>query len=134
MIHNYMVMERVAADRVFRALADPTRRRILERLARRDHVVRELVEHFDISQPAITKHLNVLAEARLVSRHRQGRERICRLEPTALRHSAEWIDACRSLWAARLDTLESLMAEIQAEERDPPNTPIRKGETDDGTR
>ena len=102
------------ADRVFRALADPTRRRILERLARRDHVVGELVEHFDMSQPAVTKHLNVLAEARLVSRHRRGRERVCRLEPAALRHSADWIDACRSLWSARLDALETLMTDIQS--------------------
>lgn len=111
-----MVIRRaVPADRVFRALADPTRRRILERLARRDHAVNELVEQFDISQPAITKHLNVLAEARLVSRRRRGRERVCRLEPAALRHSAEWIEACRSLWDSRLDALEALMSELDTE-------------------
>lgn len=104
------------ADRVFRALADPTRRRILERLARRDHAVRELVAEFDISQPAVTKHLNVLAEARLVTRRKRGRERVCRIEPAALQHSADWIDACRRLWTTRLDALESLMAEIAAEE------------------
>ena len=103
------------ADRVFRALADPTRRRILERLARRDHAVNELVEQFDISQPAVTKHLNILAEARLVSRRKRGRERVCRLEPGALRHSAEWIDACRSLWNSRLDALETLMTELDRE-------------------
>lgn len=103
------------ADRVFRALADPTRRRILERLARRDHAVNELVEQFDISQPAVTKHLNILAEARLVSRRKRGRERVCRLEPGALRHSAEWIEACRSLWNSRLDALETLMTELDRE-------------------
>lgn len=115
-----MVMRNTAAaDRVFRALADPTRRRILERLARRDHAVNELVRQFDISQPAVTKHLNILTEARLVSRHRQGRERICRIEPDALRHTAEWVDACRTVWAARLDALESLMADLQGEGKEP---------------
>ena len=103
----------VPADRVFRALADPTRRRILERLARRDHVVSELVAQFDISQPAVTKHLNVLAEARLVSRHKRGRERVCRIEPAALQHTADWIESCRALWNRRLDALETLMAELE---------------------
>ncbi len=119
-IYNHMVIRKSAPiDRVFRALADPTRRRILERLARRDHAVGELVEQFDISQPAVTKHLNVLAEARLVSRRRRGRERVCRIEPAALQHSADWIEACRTLWNLRLDALETLMAEISSEEAAP---------------
>ena len=113
-IYNHMVMSKaVPVDRVFRALADPTRRRILERLARRDHVVSELVDQFDISQPAVTKHLNVLAEARLVSRHKRGRERVCRIEPAALQHTADWIESCRALWNRRLDALETLMAELE---------------------
>ena len=103
-------------DRVFRTLADPTRRRILERLAARDHTVGDLVRQFNISQPAVTKHLNVLADARLVSRRKRGRERLCRIEPAALQDSLGWIIACRTLWNTRLDALESLIAEIQAEE------------------
>jgi DNA-binding transcriptional ArsR family regulator len=123
-----MVIRRPAsADRVFRALADPTRRRILEQLARRDHAVGELVAQFDISQPAVTKHLNVLAEARLVTRRKRGRERVCRIEPAALQHSADWIDACRSLWTTRLDALESLMTEIAAEEEAPDATKENPG-------
>ena len=99
-----MVMSKaVPVDRVFRALADPTRRRILERLARRDHVVSELVDQFDISQPAVTKHLNV----------KRGRERVCRIEPAALQHTADWIESCRALWNRRLDALETLMAELE---------------------
>jgi hypothetical protein len=57
----------------------------------------------------------VLAEARLVSRRKRGRERVCRLEPAALRHSADWIEACRSLWNGRLDALETLMSELDTE-------------------
>jgi DNA-binding transcriptional ArsR family regulator len=77
--------------------------------------VTELVEQFDNSHPPLTPHLTVLAAARLASRRKRGRERDCRLEPAALRHSAAWNEACRSHWDSRLDALEALMSELDTE-------------------
>jgi len=106
-----MVMRSPALDRVFHALADPTRRRIIEQLARRERSVMELARDFTISQPAVTKHLNVLAQARIITRRREGRLRYCRLRPAALDGSLAWLARYRRLWNVRLDALEGLLAE-----------------------
>ena len=98
-------------DRVFHALADPTRRRIVEKLTRAEHGVMELAAEFEMSQPAVTKHLNVLQKAGIIARHKEGRRRVCRLKPRALERSARWIESCRDFWNARLDALEELLAE-----------------------
>jgi len=103
-------------DRVFRALADPTRRRIVRDLARDDRTVMELARQFAISQPAVTKHLHVLEAAGLISRTREGRTRRCRLRPAGLRASRAWIDRCERFWNRRLDALERLLADISEEE------------------
>src|SRR4051794_3874641 len=92
-------------DQVFRALADPTRRRILEKLARQNHRVMELAADFAISQPAVTKHLDVLEGAGLITRTKKGRQRFCRLKPGALQAPFDWIDRCRTFWNDRLDAL-----------------------------
>lgn len=103
-----------ALDHVFHALADPTRRRIVEQLARRERTVMDLARDFTISQPAVTKHLNVLAEAGVITRRRDGRLRYCRLHLSALDASLDWLGRYRRLWNDRLDALEALLAEDHA--------------------
>ena len=91
---------------IFAAIADPTRRRILELLADTDRSVNELVAEFSISQPAISRHLRVLREAGLVSRRGEGPKRVYRLEPGPLDEVDDWVARrCRS-WARRLDALD----------------------------
>lgn len=106
-------------DRVFHALADPTRRRIVHDLARGDRTVMDLARQFAMSQPAVTKHLNVLEAAGLIARHRDGRRRRCTLRPRALRRPAAWLRRYESLWHQRLDALERLLAEPPSEEESP---------------
>ena len=105
-------MDRLSAT--FAALADPTRRAILARLARGETSVTELAEPFAMSQPAISKHLKVLERAGLISRSREAQYRPCRLEPEALRSLDQWLADYRRLWEARLDRLELLLARVQA--------------------
>jgi DNA-binding transcriptional ArsR family regulator len=97
----------------FQALADPTRRAILARLALGEASVNDLAKPFAISQPAISKHLKVLERAGLISRSRDAQYRPCRLEPQALKRVDEWLEEYRRLWEARLDRLESYLAKLQ---------------------
>jgi DNA-binding transcriptional ArsR family regulator len=103
-----MVNSTPALDRVFHALADPTRRALLTRLSRGDATVGELAEPFATSLPAISKHLKVLEQAGLLSRDVRGREHHCRLVPGPLRTAGEWIGYYRRFWNERLDALEEL--------------------------
>ena len=89
----------------FQALADPTRRAILARLALGEATATELAEPFDISQPAISRHLRVLEEASLIRREWQGKNHLCRLEPRALREADEWLEFYRRFWTEALDRL-----------------------------
>ena len=93
-------------DDVFSALADPTRRAILARLARGESTVSELAEPFDVSLPAISKHVRVLERAGLVRRKIVGREHHCRLKAQPLRQATAWLDHYREFWELRLDALE----------------------------
>lgn len=95
------------------ALADPTRRRIVELLAQRDRTTGELVAEFDISAPAISQHLNVLREAGLVVTRAEGKSRIQSLNPAGLDELGAWLEKTRAFWSRRLDTLER---ELRAEE------------------
>jgi DNA-binding transcriptional ArsR family regulator len=97
----------------FQALADPTRRAILARLASGEASVNELAKPFAISQPAISKHLKVLERAGLISRSREAQYRPCRLEPQALKKVDEWLEDYRRLWNARLDRLEAYLDKLQ---------------------
>jgi DNA-binding transcriptional ArsR family regulator len=92
-------------DHTFAALADPTRRAIIARLAQGDATVGELAEPFEISLPAISRHLRILEEAALISNERQGKHRLCRLQPDALAGVAEWIDFQRTFWGESFDRL-----------------------------
>jgi DNA-binding transcriptional ArsR family regulator len=98
---------------MFQALADPTRRAILARLASGEASVNDLAKPFAISQPAISKHLKVLERAGLISRSREAQYRPCRLEPQALKRVDEWLDEYRRLWEARLDRLEVYLSKLQ---------------------
>jgi DNA-binding transcriptional ArsR family regulator len=109
-------MNAARLDLAFHALADPTRRRIVERLARGDHPVMELAREFSISQPAVTKHLDALEGAGIIGRRRVGRQRICYLRPKSLDSSLEWISRCRRFWNERFNALETLLAETSSKE------------------
>lgn len=95
------------------ALADPTRRRIVELLAMRDRTAGELVEEFDVSAPAISQHLNVLREAGLVVTRAEGQSRVQSLNPAGFDELDAWLEKTRSLWSRRLDALER---ELRAED------------------
>jgi DNA-binding transcriptional ArsR family regulator len=93
----------------FQALADPTRRAILARLALGETSVSELAKPFEISLPAVSKHLKVLETAGLIARGREAQWRPCRLEPQALKSVDEWLEEYRRLWEQRLDRLEDYL-------------------------
>jgi DNA-binding transcriptional ArsR family regulator len=101
----------------FAALADPTRRAILARLALGETSVSQLAKPFDISGPAISKHLKVLEQAGLITRGREAQWRPCRLEPRALKSVDDWLERYRRLWEERLDRLEDYLRELQAKEK-----------------
>src|SRR5581483_8572475 len=94
-------------DASFAALADPTRRAILARLALGEATVGELAERFPISPPAISRHLKVLEEARLVSRTRRGQQMVIRLAPEGLKTAQEWLDHYRQFWTGMLGRLDA---------------------------
>jgi DNA-binding transcriptional ArsR family regulator len=98
----------------FSALADPTRRAILARLAIGEASVAELSKPFAMSAPAVTKHLKVLQRAGLVRQGRQAQWRPCRLQAAPLREAADWVAQYRQHWEERLDRLEGYLAELQA--------------------
>ncbi len=110
-------MTRPILDQTFSALADPTRRVILARLASGEASVNELAQPFTMSLPAISKHLKVLERAGLISRGRDAQFRPCRLEPSALKHAADWIDQYRVFWEQSFDRLEDYLKELQGKER-----------------
>ena len=100
----------------FAALADPTRRAILARLASGECSVTELAEPFDMSLPAVSKHLRVLERAGLIARGREAQWRPCALQPEPLREVAEWADRYRQIWERRLDRLDSYLQEMRGKE------------------
>lgn len=110
-----MVMQTMQStlDDTLVALADPTRRAILQRLAAGDARVTELAQPFAMSLNAVSKHIRMLERARLVRRRRAGREHILSLHPAALDEAAAWINAQRAAWTARLDALDAI---LQAED------------------
>jgi len=106
----------MAADRLsatFQALADPTRRAILARLTLGETSVSELAEPFEISGPAISRHLKVLEHAGLIARGREAQWRPCRIELNALKGVDEWLEEYRRLWEQRLDRLEDYLRTLQ---------------------
>ena len=108
------------ADRLsatFSALADPTRRAILARLVRGEESVQKLAEPFDMSLPAVSKHLKVLESAGLITRSREAQWRPCRIEPQALRGVDDWLEEYRRLWNESFDRLDGYLAKLQKKEK-----------------
>ena len=104
----------VRLDATFAALADPTRRAILARLAKGEASVMDLAEPFAMSRPAISKHLKVLERAGLISRGQDAQRRPRRLEARPLRDATEWLEKYRRFWEARFQRLDALLQELQA--------------------
>jgi DNA-binding transcriptional ArsR family regulator len=100
-------------DATFAALADPTRRAILARLASGEASVNELAEPFDMTLPGVSKHLKVLERAGLISRGRVAQSRPCRLEAAPLREAADWVEGYRRFWEGSFDRLEDYLRELQ---------------------
>ena len=103
-------------DASFAALADPTRRAILARLALGEATVNELVEPFDMTQPAISRHLKVLEGAGLITRRIDGTKRPCRLAPQAMTEIDRWLDMLRKALAQNFDRLDGVLAAMKSEE------------------
>jgi DNA-binding transcriptional ArsR family regulator len=116
-------------DRAFGALADPTRRAILARLTAGDAGVLEVASPFPMSQPAVTKHLRVLEEAGLISRHRAARQRLCHLEPRRLEQLSDWVGTYREYWEESFERLDELLEEMQAPATQAPRSPKRRTDT-----
>ena len=104
-----MVVQELAAT--FSALGDPTRLAILARLATRPASCNELAARFDISQQAVSKHIRVLRDAKLLRQHKDGRSRICELQLDRLDAASSWIEENRAMWTERFDRLEALLWE-----------------------
>lgn len=101
-------------DATFAALADPTRRAILARLARGPAAVSELAAPFDMTMPAVSKHLKVLQRAGLIERSRQAQWRPCALAPKPLQEANQWIEQYRRLWEQKFDQLDEYLKQLQA--------------------
>ncbi len=104
-------MQTQQLDRTFAALADPTRRAILMQLMEGDALLKDLAEPFDMSVPAVGKHLKVLEDAGLVSRSRDAQRRPCHLEAKPLKLAVDWLEEYRQFWEARYQQLDALLAE-----------------------
>jgi DNA-binding transcriptional ArsR family regulator len=109
-------METDQLSTTFAALADPTRRAILARLASGECSVTELAEPFEMSMPAVSKHLRVLERAGLIVRGREAQWRPCRLAPAPLKDVAEWTERYRAIWEQRFDRLETYLQTLKAKE------------------
>jgi DNA-binding transcriptional ArsR family regulator len=119
----------MATDRLstmFGALADPTRRAILARLALGETTVAELSKPFEISGPAISRHLKVLEHAGLITRGREAQWRPCKIEPQALKSLDEWLEQYRQFWEERLDRLDDYLRQLQGREDTGPPQPPNK--------
>ena len=114
-VHARMTPDHLSTT--FSALADPTRRAILARLALGDAPVTELAQPFSMSLPAVSKHLKVLERAGLIERARDAQWRPCRLQAGPLKDAADWLDHYRSFWNESLDRLDDYLCQLQAEEQ-----------------
>jgi DNA-binding transcriptional ArsR family regulator len=104
-------------DATFAALADPTRRAIITRLAAGEATVTDLAAPFDMSQPAVSKHLKVLERAGLVSRGRDAQRRPCRLEARPLKAATDWLERYRHFWEAQYQRLDALLDELKTDDQ-----------------
>jgi DNA-binding transcriptional ArsR family regulator len=102
---------------VFQAIADPTRREIIHLLANNSMNLNSVAENFDVSRPAISKHIKILTECGLIKIKPQGRERYCEAKLEKLNEVSEWVEHYRKFWTAKLDSLENYLNELQSKEK-----------------
>ena len=113
-ILNHMVnYSEVVLDKTFGALADPTRRGMIQRLAQGEYSVGELAQPFDMSLPAISKHVRILEKAGILVRQKTGRTFRCRLQPQPLEDATQWVEQHRMFWEKQLDSLAAFLAETK---------------------
>jgi DNA-binding transcriptional ArsR family regulator len=117
----------------FAALADPTRRAILSRLCAGEATVKELSRPFEMTAPAISKHLKVLERAGLIQRGREAQWRPCRLDPKPLQQVSDWMEQYRRFWDQRLDRLEDYLRTLQADSTKGDDTSLQKENSSDAT-
>jgi DNA-binding transcriptional ArsR family regulator len=103
-------------DRMFHALADPSRRRLVEQLGRGPATVSDLAKPLKMSLPSVLQHLQVLEDSGLIKSKKTGRVRTCRVEPKAINRAEQWLARQRAVWEGRFDRLESYLQELQAKE------------------
>ena len=121
-----MAMNADRLDATFAALADPTRRAIIARLATGECSVTELAAPFEMSMPAVSKHLRVLERAGLIARGRDAQRRPCRIEPAPIKEIADGAERYRALWEGRLDRLDTYLRHLQTKEKSHARQPRRK--------
>src|SRR5579883_1394529 len=117
-------------DAVFAALADPTRRAIIERLSRSEARVTEIAEPFDMSLNAVSKHIRVLEASGVVERHRQGRDHILSINTRSHDEIDGWIARTRRYWEKRLDAMEHLLGELKKDHKSKPESKLKSGPKD----
>ncbi|WP_240486165.1 ArsR/SmtB family transcription factor [Aquimarina atlantica] len=103
---------------VFQAIADPVRREIIELLADETLTVNTVAQKFDVSRPAISKHLKILKECGIITINKQGRERLCQIQPKNLIPAFLWIEQYRNLWEDRLDSFENYLTKLQTKNKE----------------
>lgn len=108
-------MEKGRRD-VFQAIADPTRREIIQLLAHQSLNLNAVANKFEISRPAVSKHIKILNECGLIEIRKQGRERYCEAKLEALNEVSDWVESCRAFWTEKLDSLENYINQIKDDE------------------
>ncbi len=104
---------------VFQAIADPTRRQIINLVAHKSLNLNSVAEQFPVSRPAISKHIKILTECGLVVINQKGRERFCEAKVEKLTEVSDWVEQFREMWEAKFDSLDKYLAEVQAKEKEP---------------
>ena len=104
---------------VFQAIADPTRRDIMNLIAHKSLNLNSIAENFEMSRSAVSQHIKILMECGLIYIHQQGRKRYCEVQPEKLREVADWLEPFRQLWEDRFDKLDKLLDEMQTEKQQP---------------
>jgi DNA-binding transcriptional ArsR family regulator len=102
---------------VFQAIADPTRRQIINLIARQSMNLNAIADNFEITRPAISNHIRILHECGIISISQVGRERYCKIQPENLREVSDWIDQYRQLWEMKLDSFEEYLNKLQSKNK-----------------
>jgi DNA-binding transcriptional ArsR family regulator len=102
---------------VFQAIADPTRRQIINLIAHNAMNLNAIADNFDISRPSVSQHIKILYECGIIDIQKIGRERYCKIQPSNLREVAEWVEPFRKLWTQKLDSFESYLNELQVKSK-----------------